>query len=124
MRAWGYTAGSALRSKFRAAGAARAVADHKSLFPSGIVRVSGRFAAQDAVRICDAEGKELARGLANYAAEELGRLLGKSSQEFESVLGYTGVDEVVHRDNICLTAGGLPRNDSADEFAGGGAGGQ
>lgn len=95
-------------------GARQAVLDHKSLFPAGVMRMTGKFSSQDAVRICDNEGRELARGLVNYADEELSRLMGKSSQDFTDVLGYMGVDEVVHRDNICLTCVGLARVDSED----------
>lgn len=54
------------------AGAVAAVRDRqKSLFPAGIVRVEGQFAVHDAVRLCDAEGQEVARGLVNYAWEEV-----------------------------------------------------
>jgi glutamate 5-kinase len=85
-------------------GAVRALAARKSLFPSGVMSASGEFNPQDALRLCDEDGRELARGLVNYAASEVARLLGKSSRDTESVLGYTGVCELVHRDNICFTA--------------------
>jgi glutamate 5-kinase len=41
-----------------------------SLLSSGIIRVENDFAAQDVVSIVDAEGRELARGIANCAGAE------------------------------------------------------
>jgi glutamate 5-kinase len=86
------------------AGAARALAQRKSLFPAGVTRATGAFAAHDALCLCDAEGRELARGLVNYAAAEVAQLLGTSSRSTEGLLGYTGVAELVHRDNVCFTS--------------------
>jgi glutamate 5-kinase len=86
------------------AGATAALKARKSLFPSGVTKVSGHFAAQDSVRICDADGRELARGLVNYSRTEADGLLGKRSREYPGVLGYTGVAELVHRGNVCFTA--------------------
>jgi glutamate 5-kinase len=57
------------------AGAVRAVAERrKSLFSAGIVAVSGAFNAQDAVSLCDADGRELGRGLCNYSAAEVDKI--------------------------------------------------
>lgn len=57
------------------AGAAAAVRKHKkSLFPAGIVRTSGSFNMQDAVRLCDADGLEIARGLINYPRDEVEKI--------------------------------------------------
>lgn len=54
------------------AGAVAAVRDRqKSLFPAGIVCVEGDFSVHDAVRLCDAGGKEFARGVVNYSSEEV-----------------------------------------------------
>jgi len=54
------------------------------------------------IAICDPSGQEFARGLANYASFEAKLLCGKSSQDFESVLGYTAEPEMIHRDNLVL----------------------
>lgn len=96
------------------AGAASALAHRKSLFPAGVFRATGAFAAQDAVRLCDAEGRELARGLVNHCAADVAALLGRSSRDTDRRLGYTAVAELVHRDNVCLTAL-LPETASGDE---------
>jgi glutamate 5-kinase len=86
------------------AGAVRALAARKSLFPAGCISHEGAFSAQDALRLCDSEGRELARGLVNYCAAEVVGLIGTSSRTTEAVVGYTGVPELVHRDNICFTS--------------------
>ena len=84
-------------------GAVRAVRDkRKSLFAPGVARVVGDFSARDAVALCDADGREFARGLVNYSAEELRRVRGKPSAAFAAALGYVGSEEVVFRANTAL----------------------
>ena len=86
------------------AGATRAVCDHKSLFAAGIVAVSGTFPAQSSVRLIDAEKQqEIGRGVVSYASSEIALLKGRHSNEYASVLGYQGDDEVVHRDSLVIT---------------------
>ena len=86
------------------AGATRAVCDHKSLFAAGIVAVQGSFAAQSSVRLIDAERlQEIGRGVVSYASSEIGQLKGKHSNEYASILGYQGDDEIVHRDSLVIT---------------------
>jgi glutamate 5-kinase len=84
------------------AGAAKAVARAgKSLLPSGLVRVEGRFERGAMVEIVGPEGV-VARGLAAYPSDELGRIAGKKSAAIEEVLGYVDTPEVVHRDDMVL----------------------
>jgi glutamate 5-kinase len=84
-------------------GARRALVEKgKSLLPSGIRRFEGPFDRGDAVRICDLEGKELAKGVISYSRQELARIIGRNSSEIEQLLGYKYGDEVVHRDNLVL----------------------
>ena len=73
-----------------------------SLLPIGLVGVQGDFSRGEVVAIKDPEGQELARGLSNYASAEARLLCKKPSSEFESILGYTAEDEIVHRDNMVL----------------------
>lgn len=85
------------------AGAAKAVQESgKSLLPSGVTAVEGKFQRGDAVAICDASGHEFARGVAEYGADEVRRLTGKKSTEIEAILGYKYGDELVHRDDLVL----------------------
>ena len=73
-----------------------------SLLPIGLVGVQGDFSRGEVVAIKDPEGQELARGLSNYASAEARLLCKKPSSDFESILGYTAEDEIVHRDNMVL----------------------
>jgi glutamate 5-kinase len=84
-------------------GAVRAlVRDGKSLLPIGVVAVSGTFGRGEVVGCLDPEGREVARGLVNYGAQEAARILRRPSSEIESVLGYVDEPELIHRDNLVL----------------------
>ena len=86
------------------AGAASKVRDEgKSLLPIGMTSVNGEFSRGDVIAVLDADGVELARGLANYASSEARLICRKSSSEFEKLLGYTGEPEMLHRTNLVLT---------------------
>jgi glutamate 5-kinase len=85
------------------AGAARALAERgRSLLPAGIVAVQGRFGIGDPVSCVDAEGRELARGLASYGSAEVDRIKGRSTREIAAVLGYSNGDSVIHRDDLVI----------------------
>ncbi len=84
------------------AGAARALARGSSLLPAGVRGVEGSFHRGDPVSVRDAEGRELARGLSAYDAEDASRIAGHRSEEIEAILGWRGRDEVVHRDDLVL----------------------
>jgi len=85
------------------AGAAKALAEGKSLLPAGIRQIDGRFDRGDAVVVKDNNGHEIARGLAAYGAGDAERIAGKRSLEIEAILGYRGRDEMIHRDDLALT---------------------
>ena len=77
----------------------------KSLLPIGMTAVEGEFARGDVIAVRDANGAEIARGLANYASAEARLLCRKPSLEFEPLLGYAAEPEMVHRDNLVLMGG-------------------
>jgi len=82
-------------------GAVRGVSEQgRSLLPIGITAVSGEFQRGDLVSCVDSAGRERARGLVNYTAEEAAALIGKSSDQVEATLGYCGDEEMIHRDNL------------------------
>ncbi|MCU0764582.1 MAG: glutamate 5-kinase [Burkholderiaceae bacterium] len=84
-------------------GAVRAlVRERKSLLPIGVVEVAGDFARGDVITCIDREGREVARGLANYASEQARRIAGRASAEIESVLGFVEERELIHRDNLVV----------------------
>jgi glutamate 5-kinase len=74
----------------------------RSLLPVGVVEVRGSFERGEVVACVNGSGKEIARGLANYSADEARRIMGRSSQEIETVLGYVDEAELIHRDNLVL----------------------
>ncbi|UCD59333.1 MAG: glutamate 5-kinase [Candidatus Hydrogenedentota bacterium] len=96
--------GSAPRGSVKIdAGAKRALLEAgRSLLPSGVVGVTGRFDRGDTISILDEENKEIARGLANYSAEEIGKIKGAHSSKIPELLGHKDYDEVVHRDNLAV----------------------
>ena len=89
-------------------GAARAIRRGSSLLPAGVVRVEGRFERGDAVEIVGPDGAALARGLAAYPSEDAALIAGHRTDEIETLLGWRGRDELIHRDDLVLVAGPLP----------------
>ncbi len=85
------------------AGAAQALRSGKSLLPAGVTRVLGSFERGDALVVRDAEGLEIARGLSAYSSVDMQRLQGRKSAEIETLLGFRGRDEVIHRDDLVIT---------------------
>ena len=83
-------------------GAAEALSKGKSLLPAGITRIAGNFARGDAVLVRNSIGHEIARGLSAYSASEAKRIKGHKSGSIETILGYRGCDEMVHRDNLAV----------------------
>ena len=85
------------------AGAVRALArEGKSLLPIGVVGVQGEFERGELVGCFDPQGREIARGLVNYTAQETVRILRRPSSEIERILGYVDEPELIHRDNMVL----------------------
>ncbi len=84
-------------------GAARALrSGGKSLLPIGVKGVEGEFERGAVVACVGPDGAEIARGLANYSAQETRRIAGRPSNDIESVLGYVEEPELIHRDNLVL----------------------
>ncbi|MDD2852549.1 MAG: glutamate 5-kinase [Desulfuromonadaceae bacterium] len=74
----------------------------KSLLPSGVVRVEGKFGRGACIRLCGLDGVEFARGLTDYSSAESLSIAGYKSTEIEKILGYYYGDVVIHRDNLVL----------------------
>ena len=84
-------------------GAVKAVRDrHTSLLPAGISSVTGDFEPGDPVEMVSSEGTVIARGLVNYSADELPRMLGRSTKELAKDLGRGYDRVVVHVDDLVL----------------------
>lgn len=76
----------------------------KSLLPVGVKAVDGDFVRGDMVICRDGQGREIARGLVNYNVDEARRIIGQASNRIEELLGYQGDPELIHRDNLVLSA--------------------
>lgn len=74
----------------------------KSLLPVGIVGVEGDFERGAIVGVCAVSGREIARGLGNYSASDLRRILGQQSGDIADILGYDYGPEFIHRNNMVL----------------------
>ncbi len=74
----------------------------RSLLPVGVIAVDGDFARGDMVVCVGEDGVEVARGLANYGADEALRIRGRPSDQIETILGYVDEPELIHRDNMVL----------------------
>lgn len=84
-------------------GAREVLSGHgRSLLPSGIVKVEGKFGRGASVRVCGPDGTEFARGIVDYSQSEIDRILGHRSGEIEAILGYRYGDEIIHRDNLVV----------------------
>jgi glutamate 5-kinase len=86
-------------------GAVTALNKGKSLLPAGVKRIEGSFARGDAVSIVSEAGIEIARGLVAYDKDDAARIAGRKTSEIENALGFRGRDEMVHRDDLVMTAG-------------------
>jgi glutamate 5-kinase len=84
-------------------GAVAALERGKSLLPAGVTAVRGDFGRGDAVRVLGPDGRELARGLSAYSGADAARILGRKSGDIETLLGYRGRDEMIHRDDLVMT---------------------
>ena len=74
----------------------------KSLLPSGVTTVQGRFSMGDSVVIQGKNKQKVAIGMVNYNSGDLQKIIGARTSEIESILGYRHDDEIVHRDNLIL----------------------
>ena len=85
-------------------GAERALMTGKSLLPAGVRTVEGEFSRGDTVAVLSLDGREIARGLSGYDAQEARLIAGKKSADIEGILGYSGRAAMVHRDDLVMTA--------------------
>jgi len=76
----------------------------RSLLAAGVADAEGQFSKGDVVALRGPDGVEFARGLTNYGADEIRRIKGLKTRQIAEVLGQCPYDEVVHRDNMVITA--------------------
>lgn len=78
----------------------------KSLLPIGVIAVRGRFERGEVVRVVDATGQPIAQGMVNYGVADLRKIKGLRSDQLAQAVGGACRDEVIHRNNLVLIAGG------------------
>ncbi len=100
--------GASMRARGRLrldAGACAALARQgKSLLAVGVREVTGEFSRGELVVLEDPQGREIGRGLVNYAAAECRRIAGLPSRDIERELGFVREPELIHRDNLLVEA--------------------
>ncbi len=74
----------------------------KSLLAVGVKSVVGKFQRGDLVSCTSETGEEIARGLANYGSSDCRKIAGKTSADFQELLGYADDEELIHRDNMVI----------------------
>ncbi|TFL16762.1 glutamate 5-kinase [Jannaschia formosa] len=83
-------------------GAARALAQGKSLLPAGVTFVGGRFGRGEPVTIEGPDGRAMGQGLIRYTAEEARLIKGLRSGDIAAALGYPGRAALIHRDDMVI----------------------
>jgi glutamate 5-kinase len=102
-RRWIGQASKPVGKIFVDAGAAKALTQRgKSLLPSGVVAVAGSFEKGATVAVIDPAGKQIARGLTNYSADQIEQIKGLKTTQIAKVLGDKPYDEVIHRNNMTM----------------------
>ncbi|MCG6119664.1 MAG: glutamate 5-kinase [Blastomonas sp.] len=84
------------------AGAEAALVKGSSLLAAGATAIDGKFVRGDVVEIVNAGGEPIARGLAEYDAADMARIIGLRSDAIADVLGYAPRSSLVHRDQMVL----------------------
>jgi glutamate 5-kinase len=72
----------------------------RSILSVGVLGIRGDFRAGDAIKILDAGGLEMGRGLARCAADTAARIAGKGRQELS--VDEQHLDVLVHRDEMVV----------------------
>lgn len=84
-------------------GAQKAIVNKgKSLLPSGVLNIKGKFGVGDSVSLVGPDRSEFARGLVNYDSSEITKIKGTNTSEIENKLGYKYYDEIIHRDDLVV----------------------
>ncbi|WP_371368614.1 Glutamate 5-kinase [Sporomusa rhizae] len=73
-----------------------------SLLAAGVTDVNGDFEQGNTISIVNEGGRELARGITNYCAEDVKKIMGAHTHDITQLLGSKPYDEIIHRDNLVL----------------------
>lgn len=102
-RLWLAHASTVRGQLFLDSGAVKAIEERgSSLLPAGVTKVEGEFFAGDTVELVSPDSRIIARGLVSYDADEIPKLLGRSTKELSETFGEEYGHELVHRDEMVL----------------------
>ena len=74
----------------------------KSLLSAGVVKSEGIYERGEIIQCMNQENIEIAKGLINYSNKEIEKIMGHTSNEIESLLGYINESNLIHRDNMVI----------------------
>ena len=83
-------------------GASDAIKKGNSVLSAGIIGTEGNYEKGDLIEIIDRTKKIIGKGLTHFSHTEIELIKGSHSDNIETILGYRGKDEVVHRDDLVL----------------------
>ena len=78
----------------------KAVFQNKSLLPTGVIKIKGKFSRGDVISVTDIKNKKIGIGVIAYDSHDAIKIMGKNSKEIKHVLGYDGRDELIHKDDL------------------------
>lgn len=76
---------------------------NRSLLPSGITDITGKFGIGDVVKVVNVWGDEIARGKTRYSSSDLKKIKGVKTDRISEILGFKISDEVIHIDDLVIT---------------------
>lgn len=84
-------------------GAADAVENKgKSILPVGVRKVEGKFDRGENLKVCDINGRVIAKGISNFTCEEINKVMGKNGRKIKELFGDDLCCEVIHRDSLVV----------------------
>ncbi|MFL2801661.1 MAG: glutamate 5-kinase [Paracoccaceae bacterium] len=83
-------------------GAIKALINHKSLLPAGVIKSFGNFERGDAVEIISNDNEKIGQGLSGYSNFEVQKIKGCKTNEIKEKLGHPGRVALIHTDDLVL----------------------
>ena len=83
-------------------GAIKALINHKSLLPAGVIESFGNFDRGDAVEIISKDNEKIGQGLSGYSSFDVQQIKGCKTNEIEKKLGHPGRVAMIHTDDLVL----------------------
>ena len=83
-------------------GAIKALINHKSLLPAGVIESFGNFERGDAVEIISNNDDKIGQGLSGYSSFDVQQIKGCKTSEIEKKLGHPGRVAMIHIDDLVL----------------------